>query len=129
MDLYLSKKADTLDLQYIVDNLDTKVDLSTIEKLTQVIENKCDKSDLSLFMSGLNDKSDRAELELVVQGVDELKTRMEKHMLELDARISPEGSIRKKIEHLQDSLNHVMSKQSGPGETAQSMTTLKYELL
>jgi hypothetical protein len=56
LDLYLSKKADISDLEYIVNNLETKVDLSTIEKLTQVIENKCDKSDMSLMMSSLSDR-------------------------------------------------------------------------
>jgi hypothetical protein len=131
LELYLSKKADISDLEYIVNNLETKVDLSTIEKLTQVIENKCDKSDLSLFMSGLNDKCDKGELELIVQGVDEMKARLEKQILELDARIAPDGNIKKKVESLQDSVNHLLGvhQKQSTGDVAPMLTNLKYDIL
>ena len=43
---YLAKKADTSDLDFIVNSLEMKASLPTIEKLTQIIENKADRSDL-----------------------------------------------------------------------------------
>lgn len=118
-------------MEYIVNNLETKVDLSTIEKLTQVIENKCDKSDLSLILSGLNDKCDKGDLELIVQGVEDMKMRLEKQILELDGRIAPEGTIKRKLDSLQDSLNHLQNahqKQSNP-DIAPMLTNLKYDVL
>lgn len=47
----LDGKADVQDLEYIVNSLESKVNLATLEKLTQVIENKADKSDIMLLIN------------------------------------------------------------------------------
>jgi len=60
-----------------------------------------------------------------------MKARLEKQILEIDARITPDGNIKKKVEGLQDSVNHLLGvhqKQSS-GDVAPMLTNLKYDIL
>ena len=40
----LSKKADTSDLEYIINGIENKASVATLEKITQILENKADRS-------------------------------------------------------------------------------------
>ena len=48
------KKADSADLDYIVNSLQTKVSVTTLDKLTQVLENKVDKSEFNMMNNERN---------------------------------------------------------------------------
>ena len=73
----------------------------------------------------------RGELELIVQGVDEIKVRLEKHILKLDARMAPDGNIKKKVESLQDSVNDLLEirQKQSTGDVAPMLTNLKDDVL
>lgn len=121
------------DLEYIVNNLETKVDLSTIEKLTQVIENKCDKSDMNLLMSSMSEKCDKGQLELIVQAIQDVKSRCDKQLSEFDLRIQDNDSaktFKKNLQSLQESVSHLLSQpQPKQPDILPPLSSLKYELL